>query len=55
MVYGLLVQDVDAVRHARVLGAGDHPEQRLQQGDRLVVARHLYLRNARRVTMSHIY
>lgn len=27
---------VDALRHARVLGAGDHPQQGLQQGRRLV-------------------
>lgn len=29
-------QDVDLVRHTRVLGAGNHPEQGTQQGRRLV-------------------
>ena len=38
------------MRHSRVLGAGDHPVQRPQQGRRLVGPRHSHLRNAGRLS-----
>ncbi len=44
-------QDVDAVWHPRVLGAGDHPEQGTQQSRGLVGARDSRLRDARRVRL----
>ena len=42
-------EDVDAVRDARVPGAGDHPEQRVQQGRRLVGARGAHVRDGGRL------
>jgi len=40
---GALLQHVDAVRHARVPRARDHPEQRPRQGRRLVGTGHSHL------------
>ena len=42
-------EDVDAVRDARVPRARDHPEQRVQQGRRLVGARGAHVRDGGRL------
>ena len=42
-------EDVDPLRDARVSRAGDHPEQRVQQGRRLVGARGAHVRDGGRL------